>query len=144
MNTLKKRFLQKVDTGSECWLWKGCKNKQGYGSIRVQRKTQLAHRIAYLLFVGTVPLEMDVLHKCDTPSCVRPDHLFLGTAKDNSRDMIQKGRSVGKFSVEQIQAIRSRYAKTRSWNEWTGIAQEYKVHPVTIRRILLKKTWSMV
>ena len=144
MDKLKKRFLKRIDLGSECWLWTGCKNKQGYGSIRVQRKTQLAHRIAYLLFVGVVPSDKDVLHKCDIPGCVCPDHLFLGTAQDNSRDMILKNRSVGKFSVKQIQDVRSQYCGKPSWAESARLAQEYGVHPATIHRIILQKTWSVV
>ena len=145
MNTLKNRFIKKIDFGSDCWLWKGCVNRQTYGLIKVKHMgSQLSHRISYLLFVGAIPLGQDVLHKCDTPRCVRPDHLFLGTARDNSRDMILKDRSVGKFTVKQIRALRSRFLKKTTREELTRLSREYGVNRVTMWRIYSKKTWSMV
>jgi len=89
------RFWPKViksDDGDGCWLWKGAKVKDGYGSIKVGQHALGAHRIAYLIQVGDIPLGASVLHSCDNPACVRPSHLFLGTQQDNMTDMILKGR----------------------------------------------------
>lgn len=86
------RFLNKVDLSLEgCWNWKGCTNNRGYGWFQTG-KTSLAHRISYKLFYGISPKNKLVLHKCDNPKCVNPDHLFLGTHKDNMIDMVNKGR----------------------------------------------------
>lgn len=96
MATLRERFEAKFipEPNSGCWLWTAAVNRGGYGSIGTGRKAQtmLAHRAAYELYCAPVPADMDVLHKCDTPACVNPAHLRLGTAADNVRDMVQKGR----------------------------------------------------
>lgn len=94
MGKLMERFWNKVDTSNECWNWTGSKNKDGYGSVGsgLRSRTMLAHRMSYAINVGEIPKGMCVCHKCDNPSCVRPDHLFLGTRKDNMQDMVRKGR----------------------------------------------------
>lgn len=77
-----------------CHLWMGCACRLGYGRLGdVPKGTPtLAHRKAYEQFVGPIPEGMKVCHRCDCPSCCNPDHLFLGTQKDNLRDMFAKGR----------------------------------------------------
>lgn len=83
-------------TESGCWLWTGCCDRDGYGTLSHysdgKRKRYRAHRASYFAFKGHVPDDLFVCHKCDVPGCVNPDHLFLGTALDNTRDMIEKGR----------------------------------------------------
>ncbi len=92
-----KYFIPEPNTG--CWLWTGSLTSTGYGQIGLgsktdgTRKPHKAHRVAYELYVGKIPHGMGVLHRCDTPLCVNPQHLFLGTQKDNSQDMGRKGRS---------------------------------------------------
>jgi len=76
----------------ECWLWMGSKNSRGYGQVYLSGKRYGAHRIAFSLARGPVASKLFVCHTCDTPGCVRPDHLFLGTQADNIGDAVQKGR----------------------------------------------------
>jgi hypothetical protein len=75
-----------------CWNYTAYKNDLGYGRLRSNGKQVLAHRLSYESFHGALPKELLVCHKCDNPSCVNPDHLFLGTNTDNIRDSINKGR----------------------------------------------------
>lgn len=78
---------------TECWLWATTKDRKGYGQWFAYGRRQRAHRMAYESFVSEIPDGLWVLHKCDVPPCINPDHLFLGTAQDNTQDMIKKGRS---------------------------------------------------
>jgi hypothetical protein len=102
--TSEDRFWAKVRKTETCWLWTGATAK-GYGVFGVDRRMRMAHRIA-LEFSGiAVPAAGVVCHRCDTPLCVRPDHLFVGTKRDNSQDALRKGRLVTtrrKLSGEQI------------------------------------------
>jgi len=89
----RKRFWSKVDQAEEgCWLWQGTMLKQGYGCFKIAGKMYKAHRVAYLYTKGTIPAGLILCHSCDTPQCVRPDHLFPGTHKDNMQDAKNKGR----------------------------------------------------
>ena len=86
------RFAEKIARSDGCWNWIGRKNKQGYGIFTIGHTGKaLAHRFAWQLEHGSAPM-LHVLHKCDNPSCVRPEHLFLGTQRDNLADMWTKGR----------------------------------------------------
>lgn len=119
------------EPNSGCWLWLGAVNSRGRGSVGVpgKRQTISAHRLAFLLFRGPVPDGLHVLHACDTPLCVNPDHLFLGTHQDNMDDCLTKGRKAKgfrnprtKLSSEQIAAI---IADPRPQQE---IADDYSIH----------------
>ena len=78
---------------SGCWIWIGSTGNSGYGKTRFNHSDDLlAHRVSYLGFKGEIPQGMCVLHSCDTRTCVNPQHLFLGTHSDNSKDMVAKGR----------------------------------------------------
>lgn len=77
----------------ECWEWTGARFRRGYGHLNtIGRAEKQAHRISWELNFGPIPNAMWVLHRCDNPSCVRPDHLFLGTRSDNMLDCLAKGR----------------------------------------------------
>lgn len=88
------RFMANVSPVPEagCWLWVGCTQRPGYGRMSYNGRAEYAHRVSYELFIGQVG-DFDVCHKCDTPSCVNPTHLFLGTPSDNANDMVRKMRS---------------------------------------------------
>ena len=76
-----------------CWIWMGAQLSRGYGSLNAAGFRGKAHRAAYKAFVADIPDGMHVLHKCDTPACVNPDHLFVGTHSDNMQDKHAKGRA---------------------------------------------------
>lgn len=83
----------KDDAG--CWNWSAARDKNGYGKMSSGSEySKYAHRVSYDVFVGTIPKGINVCHKCDNPSCVNPEHLFLGTQKDNIHDMHSKGRGI--------------------------------------------------
>jgi HNH endonuclease len=91
------RFWSKVSKGTDavCWEWNGKTGRNGYGYIKAARTEHyhLAHRVAWALTYGPIPHRLQVLHHCDTPRCVNPAHLFLGTQADNMTDKAKKGRA---------------------------------------------------
>jgi hypothetical protein len=142
------RFMDKVtpEPNSGCWLWTARVNHKGYGNF-VSRPFWLAHRYSYATYRGPIPDGLKVLHKCDIPSCVNPDHLFLGTDLDNARDRDAKGRlgprhgsfnGRAKLSDQKVLAIRSDSRKN------VDIAREYDVSPAMIGYIKRGKHWSHV
>lgn len=148
---IEERFWSKVDKDGpihlvhgQCWRWTGWKNGQGYGYIFHKGEDCKAHRVAYALLVDEVPSEMMVLHKCDNPECTNPEHLFLGTALDNTRDSASKGRMAKKLTENDVRQIRSRYAKKGKRNTTKVLAQEFGVAVSTIRCVILHKTWKHV
>lgn len=109
------RFWQKVDTSGECWLWTAGRTKAGYGKFCVHKHTAgtvLAHRFAYAQLVAPIPDGRFVCHHCDNPSCVRPDHLFLGDAEANMQDMSAKAR--GAFNGSRNPGAARRWVPDRA------------------------------
>jgi hypothetical protein len=127
------------EPNSGCWLWLGA-TANGYGMFSLgKNKLGRAHRIAWCFAYGDVSEEAQVLHRCDTPCCVNPDHLFLGTRSDNMIDMIKKGRHLGtrrKLTFEQVAAIR---ADTR---RQADIALDYGVDQSTISNVKRRYSYN--
>jgi hypothetical protein len=97
---LSAHFLSKVDTSGECYEWLAARDKDGYGRTGIwlkngEYKNMRANRLAWILTHGELSDDLFVCHTCDNPSCVRPEHLFLGTIRDNAQDSLKKGRTVG-------------------------------------------------
>lgn len=143
------RFWNKVDKSGDCWLWTASINRRGYGQFKLydrgggKQKVVEAHRFAWLLENGAIPDGMQVCHKCDNPKCVRLDHLFIGTPKDNIRDMIQKGRDnytgACKLTKDIARAIRYEYANGLSSIK---LVAKYNISKPTILGILNGRTWK--
>lgn len=167
---MQSRFWKKVNklTTDKCWIWRGATQYKGYGVIGRGGRgmgNESAHRYSYMIHVGEIPKGMCVCHRCDTPACVNPFHLFLGTNADNSSDMVRKGRhymtvdpsrirrgfkmkpsaiqrgsqqSAAKLSEGDIPIIRKLNLPQRE------IASIYGVDQALIQRIRSRKSWAHI
>jgi len=142
------RFKDKINKTDTCWIWTAWKHRQGYGKFSIKNKTWIAHRIAWIISrKRKIPKGLCICHHCDNPSCVRPSHLFLGTHKQNTHDMIRKGRqSIGsshgnsKLTEYQVCEIRKLYFN----NGFTQkqLADLFNIHFRTIHKILHRMIWN--
>lgn len=149
----KARFWSRVRKGDGCWLWTGGLNKpNGYGQINVQRRHRLAHQVAWCIANpgSSIPPGQCVLHRCDNPQCVNPDHLFLGTHSDNMHDMYSKDRrqsargekhGLAKLTSQDVIAIRARKARGLSLHR---LAKDFGVARRTIQHVVQRRTWTHV
>lgn len=113
------RVFDKVDlfhgiTDEDCWLWMGSPTRAGYGQISVKGRHKYVHRISFELFKGPIIDDLCVLHKCDSPACVNPSHLTLGTHQENIKDRDNKGRN-GLLTIpaSDVLKIRELYKQTK-------------------------------
>lgn len=135
-----------------CWIWIGGSGHYGYGAFyfRPPRKMEFAHRVSYTLYRGEIPEGKHILHTCDNPFCVNPDHLFIGTPLDNMRDKMKKGRHVAwksdecnlsKLTTSKVLEIK-KLIKDGLNNRQIG--NMFDVIPETIWHIRHGKTWKKV
>ncbi len=144
------RFWAKVEwQRNGCWLWVGAKDGCGYGLFGIAAsRCERAHRFSYRLAHGFIPDDKCVLHRCDTPACVRPDHLFLGTLADNMRDRNEKLRQArgtrnGRAILTAAQVLEIRDARA-SGEQLTSIASRFGVAPETVGGIANGRSWRHV
>lgn len=142
-------FWSRVFKTNGCWLWNGRFHKKGYGVIqfRINKTTYswLAHRASRIIHHGDIPDGYLVCHRCDNPSCVNPEHLFLGTPADNSRDMTSKHRSAkgerhshAKLTWAQVVTIRAMW---RHGQKQAVIAEQFGIANSLVSRICNFKIW---
>lgn len=143
------RFWSKVNKGSdgECWDWVRGKDKDGYGSFWLNNEDIRAHRLSYIIKNGQIPRNMFICHKCDNPACVNPDHLFLGSNRDNINDMLSKGRTRkgemnngARLKERQVTEIKKIYLTGKVSSR--ALAKQFGVGKGTILRIVNGDTWG--
>ena len=143
------RFFEKFipEPNSGCWLWEAAINACGYGTIGVKGRSMLAHRLSYKIYYGKLPKNKNILHRCDVPCCVNPEHLFAGTQRENIYDMEVKDRAYhptgeqhgrAKLTEDDVRRIRLDPRSSRK------IAPEYGVDRVTIQGARNGRTWGHV
>lgn len=147
------RFMANVlpEPNSGCWLWDGTLSNSGYGLLKLpsDRRNYLAHRVSWELHKEPIPAGLFVLHCCDNRACVNPDHLFLGTKRDNTADMMRKGRNVfrplsgeangnAKIDEETVRAIR------KSPLGVVRASRAFGISPSQIHAIRKGKSWKEV
>lgn len=149
------RFFAKIyppKPGSDdCWEWQSYKSKEGYGKFGAMGET-LAHRVSYRLHKGEIPEGMFVCHSCDNPSCVNPDHLWLGTNSDNQIDCVKKGRARrvpqigeknGSSKLNEVQVIEIRRLHKLGFSH-SKIAKRIGRSSGTVQSVLSGRTWKHV
>lgn len=145
-----KRFWEKVNKTEDCWNWTAgvLKGPFPYGRFMLNKRKYLAHRLAYFFTQGFIPDDVDVLHHCDNPRCCNPDHLFLGTDIDNSRDCVAKGRhaygersGMAVLSAGDVRDLRQLHAIGMSF---VRLAPLYGVNEATVRSAVRGDTWKHV
>ncbi len=159
LTPLRDRFWSKVNERGpdDCWEWTAALNGMGYGVIGIGRSKdgiERAHRLSYCWANGLTIAELGelfVLHHCDNRSCVNPRHLYLGTAKQNTRDMLDRGRHrtrrgsanpFAKLTEWQVQRIRQEHNPVRGYGRgYRALAKKYGVNRTTISRIVRWQKW---
>ena len=141
-------FWRRVDASDgpdACWPWTRSRFDAGYGCVWADGRAQKAHRIAWRFVHGPIPEGARILHRCDNPPCCNPNHLFAGSMRDNTLDMVAKGRHGGtvrrKLTEAQIPGIRERYAAGATLKQ---LGSEYGVSWVAIWKVVHRQTWRHV
>lgn len=146
---LEQRFWNKVDKTADCWLWKARVSRFNYGEFLLDRKKVLAHRVSYQLHYGPFDYNLQVLHECDNPRCVRPSHLFLGTVQDNMTDKVNKGRQPRgerhfRSKLTEIQVFQIRHLYAQGDVSGRQLGRSFGVSHRAIRAILNRETWRHI
>ncbi len=143
------RFESKFNKTDKCWNWQKYKDSDGYGTFYMDKKFISAHRASYILYKGPILKDLLVLHSCDNRACVNPDHLWLGTAKDNSDDMVSKNRQTkgsnchdSKLTEKQVLEIREKYTGKRG--DLTNLGKEYGIGKGRVFKIIKRLTWKHI
>lgn len=134
--------------GTACWLWIGSQDKDGYGQADIDWIKKRAHRVAWFLETGVMPDGICVLHHCDTPPCVRFDHLFLGTNGTNMNDRDAKGRQArgqrqGSAKLTESQVAIIRHKSDEGYSQ-KSIADKHGVSVITVNRVIRRAYWKHV
>ena len=130
-----------------CWEWTAACYTTGYGAFGLCGKMWKAHRFAWMMENGDIPVGLCILHKCDNPKCVNPAHLFFGSQADNMADKTQKGRGAigsdhGKAKLAESDALEIRKVYVESGRSQMSLAQEHGVSQQQISRIINRKQWA--
>lgn len=143
------RFRQHVSPPNErgCMLWTGTMDKKGYGELGLPDHTKIrAHRLSYQMAKGAIPANTCVLHRCDTPSCVNPSHLFLGSLRDNMDDKTAKGRQAkgesngtAKLTKSIVLKAKQQFAEGATFSQ---LSRQYRVTRTAIRNAVHGVTWK--
>lgn len=140
-----KIFLSNIDNSKDCWIWKGVKNKGGYGRIGTK---ELATRRSYKYFIGEIPKGKQVCHTCDNRICVNPNHLFLGSIGDNMRDRTSKGRQAKGSKIgnsilteDMVYEIRKTRLEGKSYKE---LMEKFNLSFYMIRCVCKNRQWNHV
>lgn len=151
-----KRFWDKVEKTDTCWNWTAAKSAFGHGRFRMGRKLVSPHRLVYEWEHGEIPEGYDICHHCDNPSCVNPQHLFLGTRSDNMKDAMKKNRlpqmvkilerkgsetNNAKLTEKEVllmRALEKKGMKTKELSKRFGITRR------NVRDIIYRRTWTHI
>ena len=147
--TSKERFWKYVNKigKDSCWNWTGVKIKKDYGHIKMDGKMILTHRFSWTIHFGKIPEDLCVLHTCDNPPCVNPNHLFLGTIADNNKDRDDKNRQaklkgenhgMAKLTWDKVKEIRN----LKNQLSQRKIAKMFNIHRGTVSKIHTNKIWK--
>lgn len=141
--SVRSAFAKRVRKTDSCWVWTGYLKQDGYGLFKIGKKFFHTHRLALILSGQHVPKGMCVMHACDNPSCVRPEHLSIGTKQQNSADMVKKGRSGHprrRLDYDTAQLIRAEHAS--GLFTWRDLAERYAISVYHVWRVINHKVWN--